>query len=309
MVTTLRIPRTIYPFEGRRFDRGGGIRMHWLDEGPTTGEPVVMVHGNPTWSIYYRGLVVALRDRHRCIVPDHVGMGLSDKPGDRDYTYTLASRIDDLERLLAHAGVTRDVTLVVHDWGGAIGMGWAVRHPERVKRLVILNTGAFHLPRAKSFPAALSLTRTPLGAALVRGANAFARTAARVCVTKEAMSRDLRRAYVAPYDDWDARIATLRFVEDIPLAPSDRAYPEITRIEEGLAAFRATPALICWGMKDFVFDRHFLAEWERRLPDADVHRFERAGHYVLEDEGDAISQLVRRFLDAHPIAGAARAVI
>lgn len=295
-----RIPRTLYPFEGRRFDRGGGIRMHWLDEGPADGPPVVMVHGNPSWSIYYRSLVVALRDRHRCIVPDHVGMGLSDKPSDREYDYTLESRIDDLDRLLEHAGVAGGVTLIVHDWGGAIGMGWAVRHPERIARLVILNTGAFHLPGGKSFPAPLALTRTPLGALLVRGANAFARTATHVCVTKHRMPRELRRAYVAPYDDWDARIATLRFVQDIPLRPGDRAYDRISEIAAGLAQLRTTPALVCWGMKDFVFDRHFLEEWEHRLPQAEVHRFPDAGHYVLEDEGDAIVGLVRRFVDAHP---------
>jgi haloalkane dehalogenase len=264
-----------------------------------------MVHGNPSWSIYYRGLVSALRDRHRCVVPDHVGMGLSDKPGDRDYAYTLESRIDDLDRLLEHAGVTADVTLIVHDWGGAIGMGWAVRHPERIARLVILNTGAFHLPSGKSFPPALAITRTPIGALLVRGANAFSRAATRVCVTKHPMSRELRDAYAAPYDGWDARIATLRFVEDIPLRPGDRSYDAITRISQGLAAFRRTPALVCWGMKDFVFDRHFLEEWERRLPDAEVHRFPSAGHYVLEDEGDAIAGLVRRFVDAPPLARSA----
>lgn len=297
-----RIDRRVYPFEGRRFDRGGGIRMHYLDEGPEDATPIVMVHGNPSWSIYFRELVLALRDRHRCIVPDHVGMGLSDKPGDRDYEYTLASRIDDLERLLEHAGVRGEVTLVVHDWGGAIGLGWAARHPERVARLVVLNTAAFHLPRAKAFPAALALTRTPLGALLVRGGNAFARGAAYTCVTRRPMSRALRRAYLAPYDGWDTRIATLRFVEDIPLRPGDRAYAVIDEIAAGLERFRETPTLIAWGMKDFVFDRHFLEEWERRMPHAEVHRFESAGHYVLEDVPEVIVSLARRFLEDHPLA-------
>jgi haloalkane dehalogenase len=268
--------------------------MHFLDEG--AGPPVVMVHGNPTWSIHFRELVLALRGRHRCIVPDHVGMGLSDKPGDADYAYTLEPRIDDLERLLDHAGVGDAVTLVVHDWGGAIGMGWAVRNAHRVARLVILNTAAFHLPRAKAFPLALRATRTPIGALLVRGGNAFARTAARVCTTRRPMPLELRRAYVAPYEDWRSRIATLRFVEDIPLRPGDRSYDAITRISEGLGAFAKTPALVCWGLRDFVFDRHFLEEWERRLPHAEVHRFEDAGHYVLEDAKDEIVALVRRFV-------------
>src|SRR5205823_3246531 len=111
--------------------------------------PVVMLHGNPTWSFYYRNLVLSLRDSYRTIVPDHIGCGLSDKPDDSRYRYTLESRVTDLEALLEHLGVTCDITLVVHDWGGMIGLAYAVRHPERIRRLVILNTGAFHLPRTK----------------------------------------------------------------------------------------------------------------------------------------------------------------
>lgn len=301
------IDRRIYPFEGRRFDRGAGIRMHYLDEGPEDAPPVVVVHGNPSWSIYFRELVLALRGTHRCIVPDHVGMGLSDKPSDAEYDYTLGARIDDLEKLLAHLGIERDVTLVVHDWGGGIGFGWATRHPERVARLVVMNTAAFHLPQGKAFPAALALTRTPLGALLVRGANAFARGAARTCVTRRPMSPELRRAYLAPYDDWDARIATLRFVQDIPLRPSDRAYSVISEMAAGLAAFSRTPTLLAWGMRDFVFDHHFLEEWERRMPHAEVHRFADAGHYVLEDVPEAIVSLVRRFLTDHPLPARAAA--
>src|SRR5436305_2156201 len=134
---------------GRDFDRGG-LRLHYLDEGD--GEPVVMVHGNPTWSFYYRHLVEALSPSHRVIVPDHIGCGLSDKPDDSRYAYTLASRVDDLEALLEHLGIVKDITLVVHDWGGMIGMVYATRHPKRIRRLVVLNTAGFHLPQAKRFP-------------------------------------------------------------------------------------------------------------------------------------------------------------
>ena len=111
-----------------------------------------MLHGNPTWSYYYRNLVAALRDRYRCIVPDHIGCGLSDKPQPPRYDYSLASRVEDLTALLDHLGVRENVTLVLHDWGGMIGMAWAARHSRAVKRLVILNTAAFHLPKSKRFP-------------------------------------------------------------------------------------------------------------------------------------------------------------
>jgi haloalkane dehalogenase len=283
---------------GRDLDRDG-LRYHYLDEGE--GEPVVMVHGNPTWSFYYRGLVEGLRSSYRTIVPDHIGCGLSDKPGDARYDYTLESRVADLGALVDHLGLDGGLTLVVHDWGGAIGLAYATRHPERVARLVILNTAAFHLPASKSFPWPLWACRnTPLSAWLVRGLNAFCRGTARIGCTRKPLTRDVRDAYCAPYDSWQDRIAVHRFVQDIPLRPGDRSYDLITRTQDGLARLAGVPTWIGWGMKDFVFDHHFLAEWVRRFPGAEVHRFDRAGHYVLEDEGEQIVPLVRAFLAAHP---------
>ena len=282
-----------YPFESRFFRREG-ISQHYLDEGE--GPPVVMVHGNPTWSFYYRNLVSALRDRHRVIVPDHVGCGLSDKPGDDRYAYTLSSRVNDLEALLEHAGVTEDVTLVVHDWGGMIGTAWAVRHPERIRRLVFLNTAPFHLPKGKRLPPTLMLCRTFIGAPLVRGLNLFCLGALRECVKQRVLTREERHSYLAPYDSWSHRIAVHRFIQDIPLKIGDPAYNIVSEVESGLDRFRDTPTLLLWGMKDFVFDHEFLAEFERRMPHARVHRFEGAGHYVLEDAFDEILPLVEDFL-------------
>ena len=283
---------------GRDLDREG-LRYHYLDEGE--GEPVVMVHGNPSWSFYYRGLVEGLRSSYRTIVPDHIGCGLSDKPDDSRYDYTLESRIADLEALVEHLELDGGLTLVVHDWGGAIGLGYATRHPEKVARLVVLNTAAFHLPATKSFPWPLWLCRdTPVGAYLVRGLNAFCRGTARIGCTHRPLPRDVRDAYCAPYDSWEHRIAVLRFVQDIPLRPGDRSYDLVTRIQDELPRLAGVPTLIGWGMKDFVFDHHFLAEWVRRFPGAEVHRFAQAGHYVLEDEVEQIVPLVRAFLSAHP---------
>jgi haloalkane dehalogenase len=277
-----------------------GLRYHYLDEG--AGEPVVMLHGNPTWSFYYRRLVEELNPDYRVIVPDHIGCGLSEKPTDARYGYTLESRVRDLESLLDRLGIVGSVTLVVHDWGGMIGMTYATRHPDRVARLVIFNTAAFHLPRSKSFPWPLRVCRDPpLGAWLVRGANAFCRGAAAVGCKRRPMSRSVRAAYLAPYDSWDHRIAVHRFVQDIPLRPGDRCHKVVSEVQERLDLFADTPMLIGWGMKDFVFDHHFLAEWVRRFPRAEVHRFPEAGHYVLEDEADRLVPFVSAFLAAHPI--------
>ena len=305
------MPFPDYPFTPQRFEVRPGIAMSYLDEGPRDGEVVVMLHGNPSWSYYWRHLVLGLRDPalgkpYRCIVPDHVGMGLSDKPGDSSaskprYTYTLQSRIDDLTALLDHLGITGPVTLAVHDWGGMIGFGWALSHQAQVRRLLVTNTAAFPLPAGKAMPWQLALGRNSwLGALLIRGVNAFAASAARVGVV-EPMPADVRRAYLAPYDSWANRIATLRFVQDIPLSEDDAAWPLVARAGERLHEYAARPAFIGWGLRDFVFDQHFLDGFVRALPDAEVHAFEDAGHYVLEDKHAVLVPAMRRFLDAHPL--------
>lgn len=280
---------------GRDMDRGG-LRLHYLDEG--SGPPVVMVHGNPTWSFFFRRLVDQLRPSRRTIVPDQIGCGLSEQPDDRRYDYTLERRVADLEALLDHLNVDRDISLVLHDWGGMIGMTYATRYPERIARLVILNTAAFHMPKSKRLPAALWISRnTALGAWLVRGANAFARGTAWIGCTKTRMPRSLRDAYVAPYDSWANRIAILRFVQDIPLRPGDRSYELVSWVQDRLRLLSAVPMFIGWGMKDFVFDRHFLNEWTRRFPHAEVHRFDQAGHYVLEDEAERLVPMIATFFE------------
>jgi pimeloyl-ACP methyl ester carboxylesterase len=294
-----------YPFAPRAFVHANGLTQSFLDEGPRDGEVVVMLHGNPSWSYYWRHLVLGLRDPaltkgYRCIVPDHIGMGLSDKPSDDQYTYTLQSRIDDLDALLAHLDVGDNVTLAVHDWGGMIGFGWALQNASRVKRLVILNTAAFPLPNAKSMPWQLQLGRDSLlGAGMIRCFNAFAAGAAKQGVVTS-MTVDVRRAYLAPYDSWAHRIATLRFVQDIPLSPADSAWALVDDAGRRLHDFANRPTFIGWGLRDFVFDRHFLEGFTNALPNADVHAFEDAGHYVLEDKHAVLVPAIRRFLDSHP---------
>jgi haloalkane dehalogenase len=274
-----------------------GNRLHYLDEGPPHGEPVIMVHGNPTWSFFFRTLVTELRDKYRIIVPDHIGMGLSDKPDDAHYDYTLSSRVEDLKTLLDHLAVNRNLTFVVHDWGGMAGLLYATRNPERIGRLIILNTAAFHLPPRKRFPWQLEVCRTPvLGPLLVRGLNEFCRQAVRLCITRRPPDPEVVSAYLYPYNSWRNRISILRFIQDIPRRASDRVYSMVSEVESHLSQWRGTPTLICWGLRDFIFDHDFLATWRRHLPNATVHTFPDAGHYVLEDAGDEIARLLRCFL-------------
>jgi haloalkane dehalogenase len=273
-----------------------GWRYHYVDAG--SGEPVVMVHGNPTWSFLYRNLIAALMDRFRCLAPDHLGCGRSDKPTPERYTYRLRQRIDDLEAWLAQVCPNTAVNLVLHDWGGMIGMGWAVRHPQRVRRIVALNTACFPLPASKRFPWPLWLARSlPVSEFLVRGLNLFCLSAGLVCARWSALLATERFRYRQPYDSWANRVAIYRFVEDIPLRDSDPSFAEVAGIANNLDQLHGVPMLLGWGLRDFVFDRHFLAEWQRRFPHAEVAAFPRAGHFVLDDARAELIPRIRQFLE------------
>jgi len=270
--------------------------LHYLDEGPRDAPPVLMLHGNPTWSFYYRNLVLALRDRFRCIVPDHLGCGLSDKPDDSRYDYRLKSRIEDVDTLVKHLDLQGPLTLVVHDWGGMIGFAWAVENPHRIKKTVVMNTAAFPLPLSKKMPAALNLVRnTTLGAFLVRRFNAFSGIAARVAF-KKPVAKEVRQAYTMPYDSPENRIATLRFVQDIPLSEQDSGYDILINTAKRLHLLQEKPCLIAWGEKDFVFDAPFLNQWIDYFPDAEIHRYPDCGHYVLEDGGPSLIDTIVNFI-------------
>lgn len=286
----------LYPYQSRylRLDSktpDGVLKYHYLDEG--RGETLLMLHGNPTWSFYYRNLVKGLKDKYRCVVPDHIGCGLSDKP--QDYNYTLAQHIDNLEYLIDQLRL-KDITLVMHDWGGAIGMGYAVRHPQNIKRLVIFNTAAFLSGR---IPFSINLCRLPvIGPVAIRYFNAFARIATfRACKNRGRMSAKVRRGYLAPYNSCANRIANLRFVQDIPMSPDVPSYPVVKFIESRLNLLRRRPILIMWGKKDFCFDDYYLDRWKNIYPEAVVHEIEDAGHYVVEDAYERIIPWMRDFME------------
>jgi len=290
--------RVLYPYASHQL-AVGGLNYHYVDEGH--GEPLLMVHGNPTWSFYYRGLINALKANFRTIAPDHIGCGLSDKPDDDHYAFTLEQRVADLEALVEHLGLGDNITLVLHDWGGMIGMAYASRHPHKIKRLILGNTAAFKLPAAKPLPLSLRLCRSgAFGPLLVRGLNAFSRGAAATSVKRQPMTKAVRDGYLAPYDNWHNRRAVLRFVQDIPLGPRDHSYDLVMSVEAALPTFRRTPTLILWGAQDFVFDDYFLETWIKAMPHAEVHRFADAGHYIFEDASEEIMPLVQSFLDRHP---------
>lgn len=285
-----------FPFRPRFFEHplgtpAAGALQHFVDEGPRAPSAIVFVHGNPTWSFAFRRALAALRATRRVFAVDHIGCGLSDKP--RHFPYRLEAHVSNLERLLQALGLER-ITLVLHDWGGPIGLGFARRHPELVERLVLCNTAAF--PLEGKLPLRLAACRWPVfGKLAVRGLNAFAR-AATVMAVEQPLAPLAKRGYLLPYDSWENRIATHEFVADIPLGPGHPSWDELLAIETALARFRDRPVQLLWGARDWVFTPRILAEWQRRFPRAGVTRFENAGHYLFEDEPAAFVQALERAL-------------
>jgi haloalkane dehalogenase len=206
----------------------------------------------------------------------------------------LADHIDRLADFVDSLGAP-SLSLAVHDWGGAIGMGWATERPDAVDRLVVFNTAAFPSSR---IPLSINACRVPgFGALAIRGLNAFSRVALLRCVVDRArLTPAVRSGYLAPYADWGARVAQLRFVQDIPMSPSHPSRARLERIASKLELLAGRPMLLIWGGRDFCFDDAFFDEWRCRFPRAESHYLDDAGHYVLEDAHERIGPWVASFL-------------
>jgi haloalkane dehalogenase len=280
-----------YPFENHFLSLQSGHQLHYLDEGPTSRHAWLMVHGNPTWSYYYRNAALALGEKSRCVVPDHLGCGWSDKP--EGFEYSLEKRIDHLEELVQHLELDA-ITLLLHDWGGAIGMGLAQRLPDKIKGICLLNTAAY---LDSTIPFSISICKLPwLGTFIVRALNGFAGPALTMAVKKgKKLEGEVAEMMVAPYDNWANRVAVNAFVKDIPMNPSHPSYSTLSTIEKSLEQFKDHPISIFWGAQDFCFNLHFLERWKAIWPKAKVTLFEDAGHYVLEDAGEEITASLIEF--------------
>jgi len=285
-----------YPFDSHFFTLADGLRYHYVDEQNTTEDrPVLlMVHGNPTWSYFWRSLIMSFRDRFRCIAVDHIGCGLSDKPDEDEYPFTLEQRIADLVQLVEHLDLKR-ITLIAHDWGGAIGMGAAVRLPERFEQFVFMNTATF---RSTQCPIRIRLCRIPiLGRLAIQGLNLFSLgTLWMASANRKNLTPEVRSALLAPYDSWSRRLAVYRFVQDIPLSPRHPSYETLLKIEESLSMFRERRVCLIWGMLDWCFSPEYLKQFLQYFPEADIHRLETAHHLLLEDAPEEVADALETFL-------------
>ena len=293
----------LWPYEPRWFDTPEG-RMHYVDEGPRDGRPVVLVHGNPTWGFLYRNFIGPLAEAgHRVIVPDHLGFGRSDKPPDPEL-YRIPRHVARLDALLESLDL-HGATIVPQDWGGPIGLSWAVAHPERVERFFILNTYCHRPPGRVPLPLPLKLFRTPgLGELLVQGLHFFVRVFLfRVGIMhRDRLTPDVRAAYLAPHPTWSSRTGVLVFPREIPSGPESPVAQQIAPVEQGLERhFRGHPVEIVWAMRDPAFPPEVLDQlWLKTFPDATVTRLEDAGHYLQEDAHERIVPKLLAFLAQAP---------
>lgn len=251
--------------------------MHYVDCGE--GQPFLFVHGNPTWSFYFRRLIAHFSKSMRTVACDHIGCGLSDKP--QNFSYVLEQHITNLEELILSLDL-RNIRLMVHDWGGAIGLGVAGRHPHRFSQLIIGNTAAFH---SQHMPWLLKIAKTAtLGQFLIRGFNAFAGlTPILGAADPRRISSNFKSGLLMPYNSWANRIATYRFVADIPLEESHPSYSTLSQVEENLAKLRDLPTLFLWGERDWVFTPYFLTRFFDFFPKATACSYPDCGHLLVEE--------------------------
>jgi haloalkane dehalogenase len=321
--------KKLYPYRGSRL-RVGDWELHYVDsadefpvaaEGPAangpatngqgtngqgtngqaTNSPVILcVHGNPTWSFYWRRVIDQFAGKVRVVAVDHLGCGRSDKPSRREADYRLAAHRDRLVELIDRLDLRR-IVLLAHDWGGAIGLGAAVERVERMSGVVLLNTGAFPPPYV---PARIAACRLPaVGTLAVRGLNLFARAALTMAMSKRTLDPDAAAGLIAPYGNWHDRVAIDAFVRDIPLTRRHPTYRTLESLERDLSKLTAIPRMMVWGMKDWCFTPVCLERFLTHWPDAQVKRLADVGHYVMEDDPDSVIEAIEELMTGLRVAG------
>jgi haloalkane dehalogenase len=281
-----------FPFRPR-FASIGEHQMHYVDEG--SGDPIVLLHGNPTWGFLYRRFVRPLSVTHRTIVPDHIGFGKSDKPFRE--RFRLADRIAHLEHLLVDTLDLKNITLVVHDWGAPIGLGVATKHIKRFRKVVVLNSRCHRLAEGTPLLPVIEQFRGPgVGEALVQGLNVFVEGLLPSGIyRKEHITEDLLDAYRAPFPNFNSRCHVLEFARDLPIGEHHPSYKTIGEIEDQLPSLDVG-TLILWGKRDPLYSEGDLARWRGSLPHAEVEVLDKASHFVQEDAPAEIVERVKGFV-------------
>ncbi len=285
-----------WPYEPKYFETPDG-RMHYIDEGPRDARPVVMVHGNPSWGYLYRNFVGPVVDAgYRVVVPDHLGMGRSDKP-DRRSVYTIPKHAARFVALMDSLGL-EDATVVCQDWGGPIGLSWPAKRPRNVRSLYIMNTGARPADPGTKLPKVLTRMRAPIvGELAIKGAHLFVRFGLFKALRKDRLTPQLKEAYLAPHPTYKSRTAVLEFPRQIPDGPDHPVSQYLREVHDGLMVFKDRPVAFAWGKHDIVFrPKYYEMKWKPDFPDAPILWLDRAGHFLQEDAPEEIVPNLIEFL-------------
>jgi cis-3-alkyl-4-acyloxetan-2-one decarboxylase len=279
-----------FPFKPR-YLRAKDVNLHYVEEGPRDAQPLLFIHGNPTWSYLWRRQIADLSEQgHRCVAFDHMGFGRSDKPPHMA-VYSLKAHVDNALALIDRLDL-RDVVLVAHDWGGPIGLGALLERRERLRAVVLMNTWAWELP--SFLPPFLREFRTEgLGEILALGGNLFVESIPGGMARRD-IDPVMMEAYRAPFPDYWSRAGMLAFQREIPLTERDRSARLMGSIHERLPGLDV-PVLLVWGLRDPVFQPVFLDQWRELFPTARTVELEDAGHFLVEDRPEAVTEAIASF--------------
>lgn len=276
-----------YPFEPKYFETSAG-KMHYVDEG--TGAPIVFVHGNPSWSFEFRKLISSLSRKYRCIAPDHIGFGLSDKP--REWSYLPRDHAENFEGLTESLDLD-GITLVVGDWGGPIGLSYAIAHPEKMKNLVITNTWLWPANKDPYYIAFSAFMGGPVGRLLIKRYNFFAGALLKAIYgDRSKLTPEIHRNYLEPLSEPAERRGCWTFPKQI-VGSTDW----LKSLWQKREVLDGKTILFAWGMKDLAFREKELNRWTKSFPQARAIRYEDAGHFVAEEKPAELVVAIEELLE------------
>lgn len=281
------VNRREYPFTDNYIDVDGG-RMHYVDEG--SGEPIVFVHGMPTWSYLWRNLIRDLGKDHRCVAPDLIGFGLSDKP--QEWSYSPAAQARNLAHLIEALNL-EDVTLVLHDFGASLGMAYAVAHPANVKRIVVFNSWCWDVSEDPAVARTGKLMAGALGKMMYVNLNQAPKLLGKAFADRAKFTESMQTAYTKPFEQKDQRYGPWNMARNMMEQGAwfDEQWRERHELDE-------TPMQFVWGMKDPTFGEKCLNKWWHEFPLAEVERLDNAGHFPMEEKPFEVLRAVRSFFGA-----------